>query len=67
MLVLVTNAADIQPAGSVMTATGLDECRAQVTFAGDNRMMRGLQEYISENGPTECEVEPWQVLSREEA
>ena len=54
---------EVIPQGSVAIGVGTDEEGREVRFAGDHRPMAHLAEHIEVEGPTDVEVEDWQILS----
>ena len=68
MIVTVTrDDLEQQPAFStVYTVTGLDKDGRRVRFGGDWRAMDALFGMVMQEGAIAADVEPWQVLSRED-
>ena len=54
----------VTPGDTVATGKGVTDDGDGIVFAGEWRAILALREHIEANGPTECEIEPWQVLER---
>lgn len=60
---MIVTVHEVAPQGSVAIGIGTDEDGREVRFGGDHRPMSYLAEHIEAEGPTDVEIEDWQVLS----